>query len=104
LARPSPFSKITASHCGDSRKTAEETAAQAEAGSIAVVVMTSVTSLAIVACELAIALRSAAFLGLSLLDLDLDCLIHDLGIIDINLSLCSDTGRLKPGCHRQWFG
>jgi len=84
------------------RQQQKETAAQAEAGSIAVVVTTSVTSLANVACQLAIALRSAAFLGLFLPDLD--CLIHDLGIIDINFLLCSNTGRLKPGCHRQWFG
>jgi len=104
----SPFSNRTASHSGDTRKTAaEETAAKAEAGSIAVVVTKSVTSLATVACQLAAALRSAASLGLFLLDLD--CLIHSLSIVDINLSLCSNTERLNPDrlntlCHRQWFG
>jgi len=105
----SPFSKRTASHSTDSRKAAaQETAAQAEANSIAVVVTTSVTSLATVACEQAVALCSATFLGLFLL-LDLDCLIHGLGIFEINLSLCSNTERLNPEglspvCHRQSFG
>jgi len=104
----SPFSKRTASHSGDSRKTAaEETATQAEACSIACAVTTPITSLAIVACKLAAALCSATSLGFFLLDLD--CLIHGLGIVEINLSLCSNTERLNPEglspvCHRQSFG
>jgi len=96
------------SYSGDNRTAAaEEAAAQAEAGSIAVAV-TSETWFVTVPCEFAVALCSAASLGLFLL-LDLDCPIHSLSIVEFNLSLCSNTehlnpNRLNPLCYRQWFG